>query len=159
MADELAAAVLRGAVEEARALLEAGADVKACAPQYPDVWNYSFDFRPAPLLHVAALMGNAPMVKLLLEHGAEVNEHPMIEHHYQTHDDSYEVAGDSALTMAARLGFLEVVKVLVEGGADLAAQNGAATRAATRGQHRKVVEFLKAAAKERRRAALRQPGG
>lgn len=147
MANELAIAVLRGAIDDVRALLAAGADAKGCAAQYPDQWNHLFDSRPAPLLNLAALVGTASVVKLLIDHGADVNEHPMIERNYQTHDDTYEVAGETALTMAAREGFLDVVRVLVEAGAEVGRSNGAALRAASKGKHTDVAAFLRASKK------------
>jgi hypothetical protein len=119
MSQELAAAVLRGAVDEARALLQGGADVKTHADDYPWEWNLYFDTRPAPLLHLAALAGNVPMVKLLLEHGAPIDERPRIEIHYQTHDDSDWASGASALGMAVDRGFLAVADLLLEAGAKL----------------------------------------
>lgn len=119
MARELADAVLRGAVDEAKALLAAGADPRVPAPQYPELWNLRFDYRPAPLLHLAALTGNVEMVRLLLAHGVDINERPSIERSYQTHDDTWETAGDSALRMAVDYGFLVLADALLEAGAAL----------------------------------------
>jgi hypothetical protein len=128
----LATAVLSGAVEEARALLQAGADVKAHAEDYPWEWNLHFDTRPAPLLHLAALAGNVPMVKLLLQYGANIDERPLIEIHYQTHDDSDWASGASALSMAVDRGFLAVADLLLEAGAKLDPGTERALKKATR---------------------------
>ena len=118
LADDLADAVCGGALEQAAALLQAGADARAHTRRHPELWSVYFD-SDAPLLHLAALRGNAAMVKLLLEHGAPLDERPSQERSYQTHDDTYEVPGWSALMLAASYGFLDVARVLVAAGADL----------------------------------------
>ena len=119
MSNELTAAVLKGEISEARALLVAGADPKIPVGGYPPIWEVVFDWGHAPLLHLATLTGNAPMVRLLLEHGVDVNERPSFTRHYQTHDDTYEVPGQSALELAVSKGFLVVADVLLEAGARL----------------------------------------
>lgn len=113
----LADAVLRGDVTDARALLAGGADVKSRVEGYPPEWSILFDYRPAPLLHVATLRGNVELVRLLLEHGAEVDERPDIERSYQTHDDTFFEPGDSALELAVRRRHLVVVDALLSAGA------------------------------------------
>ena len=153
MADELAAAVLRGAVDEARALLAAGANARDASKHYPRQWSLLFGGGAAPLLNLAALLGSAAMVKLLLEHGADVNEHPLLEHRCLAYDDTFSVAGDSALTMAAGAGFLDVVRVLVQAGADLRG----ATREASQGKHLEVADFLRAAKKRPKRPKPSKP--
>ena len=62
-------------------------------------------------LHIAAQSGNAEIVKLLLEHGAEV--------------DAKNKYGESALHVAARSGNAEIVELLLTHGADLTLSNNA----------------------------------
>lgn len=115
--ERLADAALRGAVEDARALLAAGVPVTTRAARYPPEWSPLFDYRPAPLLHLATLQGHVELVRLLLAYGADVNERPALERSYQTHDDTYEVPGTSPLELAVERGLDVVADALLEAGA------------------------------------------
>jgi ankyrin repeat protein len=90
----LFAAIDAGRIEEVRALLDAGAD--------PNTFTLADAADPAsrlPALYRASITGNAAIVKLLLERGAEPNDGESIYH-------------------AAELDHREVLGVLVAGGAD-----------------------------------------
>ena len=71
-------------------------------------------------------LGNLPMVKALVENGADIHA-----------DD------DDALQWSAYYGHLSVVKYLVENGADVNAGNGFALQYATYYGHSDIVEYLK----------------
>lgn len=84
-----------GSVGAVRALVEAGADARA----------RNKDGEP---LHLAAFGGHAEVVRLLLEGGG-------------AYANAKDQGGWQALTVAARKGFLGVVRVLIDGGADVCA--------------------------------------
>ena len=84
-------AIENGDVEIVRALLEAGADP---------------NLNRASLLKSAACVGNAEIIKLLIEHGCDTSR--------RTHPSS-----SSALNDAARRGHLEAIRVLLNAGADV----------------------------------------
>jgi ankyrin repeat protein len=99
-----------GAVESAKLLLAAGADVNAGA------------YTP---LHYAASVGNAKMVKFLLERGAKVNardserDTPLL---LAIADNYVPLNGDPGGFRSP--GAIEVVKLLIGAGADVAARRG-----------------------------------
>jgi len=83
----------------ARLLLDRGAPI-----------DISADYGGTPLA-LAARRGDVPMVRLLLQHGANVN----------AQDEQY---GETPLLQAVSSGSLETVKLLVSHGADVTARNG-----------------------------------
>ena len=95
---ELHAAAWSGDVEDARRLIDAGADV-----------NY-IDTAGEPPMHGAAACGHVEMVEFLLSQGARIN--------------TQERFGLTALHWAASHGGLEVARKLVEHGADTSLRNG-----------------------------------
>ncbi len=116
-----------GQLEEARALLESGADV-----------NY-VDSAGEAAISGAAGWGHSEMVKLLLEFGARVDI------------VAKETSDYTPLHWAARSGCLKTVQLLVAAGADTFAcdDRGRTPReiAEERG-HREVAEFIRAAEEE-----------
>ncbi len=84
-------AVNNNEVEEARILLEHGADWKHCSSEKSCVWLN------------ATQLGHTAILKLLIEHGADVNA---------------PVHGTTALTAAAINDHLEIVKLLLSKGAN-----------------------------------------
>jgi ankyrin repeat protein len=80
----------------------------------------------------AARINNAELVKTLLGYGARVNER--------------NEAGQTALMLAAREGYVENVKVLIEGLADVNKMDDddwTALKYARENKHENVVELLK----------------
>ena len=89
----LVQALQEGQMVEARALIEAGADV-----------NYHLRGDGTPLV-IAARFGSRDMVQYLIEHGADVNQ---------------PAPGDgNPLIMASMFGHLDVARLLVERGANV----------------------------------------
>ena len=150
MSDELAAAVLAGDLDRCRALLEGGADPRVATRSYPGAWMTYFDVGGAPLLHLAALTGNPAMVQLLIARGVDLDQTPTLESSYQTHDDTYEVRGHTAVSLAVNHGFVDVVRVLVEAGAELPSLQGRGVTRAQAPQRRAIAELLRAARRARR---------
>ncbi|GAB3628748.1 ankyrin [Pandoraea terrae] len=88
---------------------------------------------------LAALQGLTPMVRLLIDHDAEVNKHGWAPLHYAAtngHDDVVQLLvdhsayidaespnGTTPLMMAARGGHITTCKVLLDGGADVRLKN------------------------------------
>jgi ankyrin repeat protein len=85
-------------------------------------------------LHLAAMNGHLEIVKLLLEHGADVNA------------KTKEGYGYTALHSAASNGHLEIVKLLLEHGADVNAKTKyggyTALHSATMNGHLEIVKLL-----------------
>ena len=99
-------------------LLQAGANINA---------RDEAGFTP---LHDAALAGNAGAVRLLLEHGADINA-------------ADKDSGATALYMAATMGREEVVTLLLEKGADPHI-GPSPLKAATAGGFDKIADLIKA---------------
>lgn len=70
--------------------------------------------------------GYLPMIKILIEKGADIH-----------------VYNDQALRWASRNGYLEIVKYLAEKGADIHANNDQALMWASEQGHLEVVKYLK----------------
>lgn len=87
----LAQCIFSGSVDVSAVLLEAGADA-----------NEVFDFRP--LLAISSMFGEVELTRLLLEHGAKVDEP--------------DGPGVTPLMFAAEYGYLEIVKLLLQYGAN-----------------------------------------
>ena len=87
--------------------------------------NIHGDFSEYDALVIAAMLGNADIVNLLLEYGADV--HAQIDH---------------ALRAAAAGGYEDVVKLLLEYGADVHANEDQALRTASARDHVNVVKIL-----------------
>jgi len=118
MGEDLPAAVLRGDVEEVRALLEDGKD--------PNSRNGN----GTPLLHLAAIAGDREMAELLMEQGADLEGRAM--------------DGGTALISACFFGREDVAGVLLEAGADVSAKDA---KGSTAMQAAKAdFEFVKAIA-------------
>lgn len=116
-----------GALEAARAQLDAGADVEACSP---DGW---------PSLHLAAFFGQAAMVALLLERGSDVRRM------------ATSAQGNSALHAAlAGQGGDDIIAALVTAGSDVNQPDVHAVRpvhlAAARGNLRALERLTDAGA-------------
>ncbi|KAJ7747459.1 ankyrin repeat-containing domain protein [Mycena maculata] len=93
-------AVEAGNTETALLLLQAGADPTVSDPDQGQA------------LRVAAIGGHVEMMKLLLDHGAPVDEH--VRCHYRCAGSS-----ESALHYACSLGHLEMMELLISRGANL----------------------------------------
>lgn len=108
-----------------RILLSNGADIAACN-----------DFNETPL-HWAAAFGNLRMVRLLLE------EAKMKDGYVDMRDRH----GGTALDWAARYGYVDVCKCLLEWGADVNVKDafgGTAGRSAEASGHEEVAKLLRA---------------
>jgi len=85
-----------------------------------------------PPLLAAVIHNHVECARLLLDHGADVN---------QTDDK-----GHSALSIAARLGFLRLVQLMVSSGADMSLRSynggGTALQKAKKYRHVKIIELL-----------------
>lgn len=117
--DELSSAAATGNVDRVGILLQAGVDVNAVN-----------EYGRTPLQ--VMMMGSTRVAQLLLKHGANPNL-------------SDESTGDTPLHDAARQGFLDTVKVLIEFDADICAQDYRSRRPidlARENGHLEVVTFL-----------------
>ncbi|KAJ6517615.1 hypothetical protein DFH09DRAFT_1332314 [Mycena vulgaris] len=152
--EEGAGAVLQQAVsyshtDAVRILLKNGADINAMDMTYGTAMDVAL-----------ASQYSHDIFWVLIEHGADVNtggEHgtPM---HRATHHNDYILArfliqhnanvhalggtGHTALYTAASLGHLEIIRLLVENGADTNAKGGIALIAAARNGHYEAVRLL-----------------
>jgi ankyrin repeat protein len=84
-------------------------------------------------LHTAALGGDAEVVKLLLDHGAEINARD-------------QESGATPLAYAASLGRAEVVELLLDRGADAALKNirgQTALELAEENNQKEITELLR----------------
>lgn len=106
-------------LEKTRVLLAHGADV-----------NAKSDDGRTPLMIAAGLLGGAPVVKLLLAHGAKVNP------------TSNPGAESSPLLEAALAGDAEIMRTLLDRGADLEDVGGFAITYAVGADCRKCVDLL-----------------
>jgi len=109
----LLAAARSGNVAAAELLLKAGANVNAV-----ELWG-----QQSPLMWAAA-QRQAPMIKLLLAHGAEVNARGAVRNWErkvikEPRPKDMNQGGFTPLLYAAREGCIECAKALVAGGADL----------------------------------------
>lgn len=117
----LAQCIFSESADVAEVLLEAGADA-----------NEVFDFRP--LLAISSMFGEEELTRLLLVHGAKVDEP--------------DGPGVTPLMFAAEYGYLEIVKLLLEHGANPSLsdkQGKTAYDRAKENQHTAVSELLKEA--------------
>lgn len=135
MDQELRTAVLRGRLDDVRILLEQ----EVANLRVKDWWDGS------TLLHHAARRGNAKMVELLLERGANANEMDFAGHtplHFATQDHDIPstiqlllemggangnqksaLSGNTALHYASQHGFSKAACLLLDHDADLYAKN------------------------------------
>ncbi|KAJ3043987.1 hypothetical protein HDV00_003514 [Rhizophlyctis rosea] len=101
----------------------------------------------------AAYHGHAKVAKLLIESGCTVNIPSEGSSRFNEHPDHNNLGGLGkdlcanrknlpVVVYAAGRGYVEVMKVLIEAGADINAASGIALRAAARGGHIGVVEML-----------------
>lgn len=88
-----------GSYETIRLLIESGANVK----KYPGVNSLEY-----PTLQKAVVVGRSDIVKLLVDHGIEI-------------DFTNFLAENTALAIAVQLGRAEIAQMLIEAGADLGA--------------------------------------
>jgi len=107
MSSELIEAVRAGDLDKARALLAAGAAVDACD-----------EAGRTPLMH-AAHAGNLPLVVALLTAGADVNA---------SAEGGWTAASLAVYNAEARRGFADVVRALVDAGANIEAAIGYGVR-------------------------------
>jgi len=99
----LVAAIDSGSLDAVKAMIEAGADVNAEVQWRPGVDSSN---RYTPLM-AAVETGNPEMVRLLIAGGAAVDTGQWRRH-----------SGNTAIHIAAKRGHLEIVKALLEGGAN-----------------------------------------
>ncbi|XP_031784194.1 putative ankyrin repeat protein RF_0381 [Nasonia vitripennis] len=122
-------AIINGRYQIAKILIRAGADVNRRAGD-----QCHFDYRGTPL-HFAAMKRNEDLVELLLAHGAKINacnSRKDTALHYAVHADPrciptvrcllrhgarVDLGSEPVLLLAARLGNLELAKLLIEYGA------------------------------------------
>ena len=122
---------------EVKRLIEAGADVNA---QSKAGWT---------ALMLASEKGHIDIVKLLVEEGADVNSVTKFEVRSTSYGGIYKdyepTGGYTALMAASEYGHTEIVKLLIEGGADINAQDEdsyTALRYAVREGHTEIVKLL-----------------
>ncbi|KAI8514586.1 Unconventional myosin-XVI [Branchiostoma belcheri] len=122
--DEFRRAVEEGDVQTVRRGLLAGRDVNQRF-----TWRWPWDNRTA--LHVASVNGKTGVVKLLIQHGADV--------------EARNEADRTALHWASGQGQTGVVKLLIQHGADLEARDNddrTALHWASRNGYTRIVELL-----------------
>ncbi|KAJ7142814.1 ankyrin repeat-containing domain protein, partial [Mycena epipterygia] len=130
-----------GWTEVVRVLLDAGADVNALAGEY------------GSSLQIASSRGHRDIVRNLLENGADVNavvrersaRGPGLQRGRRT-TSIYALKFGSALWVASSMGHREIVRMLLEHGADVNGRGGgghsSALNAASRGGHTEIVQML-----------------
>jgi hypothetical protein len=123
--DDLVEAARNGRIEAVQALVAAGADLNAPNGQ------------GMCALNAAAASDEPELVKWLLAHGANPNQHAKCGEN--------ECRGATPLSEAARVGSVEVAKMLLAAGADIAAEDDLATVLANLNGRVEVFKFLKAA--------------
>lgn len=146
----LQAACMQGHEDVVKHLLDAGADVHFCGGN---------NFQRTGL-QIACGQGDETIVRLLLEAGSEVNMSPATNHgirvltqsHREAHSQPKTFAfarynGRSALQAASERGHLNIVKLLLEGGAEVNAPPSpvagrTALQAAARGGFGPIVHLL-----------------
>ncbi|KAI8514584.1 Unconventional myosin-XVI [Branchiostoma belcheri] len=119
--DEFLSALGRGDVQTMRRELQAGRDVNQRFP-----WLYG-----ETALHWASRYGQTGVVKLLIQHGADVG--------------ARDIDGGTALHLAIRNGHTRIVELLIQHGADVTARDKddmTALHWASRNGHTGVVELL-----------------
>lgn len=99
----------------AKFLIEKGAEVNAIEDQGD---------RP---IHYAVVSNSPEIVKLLIEHGSEINEHGDLE---------------VPILIAVREGNLEIVKILIEAGADLYPEGHDVLEAAFADNQIEMINYL-----------------
>jgi len=121
-------AIMLGHAEQARLLLELGADANSIG--YHRLYHgYTMDWQWTPLM-AASYQGNFDIVRLLLEKKADINRTG-----YSSSSDDPETACD----IAAYSGQLEILEYLLENGGQL---DESAIVKAVRGGHLAVVTLL-----------------
>jgi ankyrin repeat protein len=110
----LAEAVFNQEVERAAQLLAGGADANDTTSRRPD--GSMETWASAPLLVVAAQMGNLRLVELLLEKGARINEPSMYRTTSMFHDEVIDQNGNPPIYYAICQGHANVVLYLLDRG-------------------------------------------
>lgn len=125
----------QNAMAVVKALLSAGADVNAVAPRGAKSWvlkgrSLSLSFDGVSAVHAAAAYSQLPVVELLLKNGADVNARTaegftplMLAALSMVGEDGQRttlptVGGTTALLVGAGIGSSELVKELLDRGAD-----------------------------------------
>jgi hypothetical protein len=122
--DDLVEAARNGNLAAVQALVAAGTD-----PNAPNA-------KEACALNAAAASDEPEMVKWLLAHGANPNQHSKC--------GEYECRGGTPLSEAARIGSVEIARMLLAAGADIAAEDDLATQLANLNGRVEAFKFLKA---------------
>ena len=107
--EDLIGAIRAGDTPAVSALLEAGADANAVTVQQ-SIYDHQDGRIP---LTIAAELGNAAMIRCLLEHGADISLTNVHQHSF----------GCTALMYAARSGNYASVRLLLSQGADVNAES------------------------------------
>lgn len=116
-------AALKNQVEIARLLLDNGANVQA-AVSYKALPTQlanqlGINFRGLTPIHLAAHAGNAEMVELVHEKGADLNKKALISVDKDQYGQMQDKWGDTPLFLAAQAGHYDAVVALVTLGADV----------------------------------------
>ncbi|XP_078581532.1 death-associated protein kinase 1-like [Branchiostoma floridae x Branchiostoma japonicum] len=134
---EFASAVRRGDVQTVRRCLQAGVDVNQ---------RLKGSLFGGTALHVASMYGRTEIVKLLLQHDADVEAR-----------DNY---GDTALHVASRNGHTEIVKLLLQHDADVEARDNDGRKPMDVARDKDLRRFLKDhAAEVSYHKLMKQSGG
>ena len=123
-------AIDEGHLQVVRMLLDAGVNPDACSRDFSDLPMHG-----EPLLTVAAARGRVEVVKLLIEHNADLN----------FVYSSPRQTNVTPLMEAVQFNKLAVVKVLVEAGADLRLKDGSGKYALTLAKlydHKRILAYL-----------------